>query len=85
VLIADATQTVFCDSSGIGALVRAYHQAAATGAQLRMVITTTPVHRIFNLIGADQVLPVYPSLADAQAGSLADPASTDASNGTGRP
>lgn len=74
VLIADATQTVFCDSSGISVLVRAHHQAAAAGAQLRMVITTTPVRRIFHLIGADQVLSVYPSLAAAQADGSPQPA-----------
>jgi len=80
VLIADGTTTAFCDSSGIAALIRAHHQAAAAGTQLRVVITSSSVHRILEISGADQLLPVYPSVADAQADrsravpSAADPA-----------
>jgi len=67
VLIADGTSTVFCDSAGIAALIHAHRQAAATGAQLRVVITGSSVRRILELIGAEQLLLVYPSLAEAQA------------------
>ena len=74
VLIADGTTTVFCDSSGIGTLVRAHRQAAATGAQLRVVITTSQVRRVLELIGADQLLRVYPSLPCAQADGSHQPA-----------
>jgi len=74
VLIADGTTTVFCDSSGIGTLIRAHRQAAATGAQLRVVITTSQVRRVLELIGADQLLRVYPSLACAQADGSYQPA-----------
>ena len=80
VLIADGTSTAFCDSSGIGALIHAHRQAAATGAQLRVVMPGPQVRRVLQLIGADQLLLVYPSLADTQADrsqsarSAADPA-----------
>jgi anti-anti-sigma factor len=74
VLIADGTSTAFCDSSGIGTLVHAHRQAAATGAQLRVVITTSPVRRVLELIGADQLLDVYPSLPAAQANGSYQPA-----------
>ncbi len=74
VLIADGTKTAFCDSSGIAALVRAHRQAAATGAQLRVVITSAPVRRILQLTGADQILLIYPSLPTAQADSSPQPA-----------
>ena len=74
VLIADGTGMAFCDSSGIGTLVHAHRQAAATGAQLRVVITTSPVRRILELIGADQLLLIYPSLPDAQANGSYQPA-----------
>ena len=67
VLIADGTQTSFCDSSGIAALIYAHRQAAATQAQLRVVMTGSQVRRVLELTGADQLLPVYPSLAAAQA------------------
>jgi anti-sigma B factor antagonist len=80
VLIADGTKTAFCDSAGIATLIHAHRQAAATGAQLRVVITSTPVRRILEITGADQLLLVYPSLPGAQADrsqpapSAADPA-----------
>ena len=80
VLIADGTKMTFCDSAGIATLIHAHRQAAATGAQLRVVITSTPVRRILEIIGADQLLLVYPSLPGAQADrsqpapSAADPA-----------
>lgn len=74
VLIADGTTTAFCDSRGVGALIGAHRQAAAAGAQLRLVITGAPVRRILKLIGADQLLQVYPSLAGAQANGSHQPA-----------
>jgi anti-anti-sigma factor len=74
VLIADGTSTVFCDSAGVAALVHAHRQAVAAGAQLRVVITGSPVRRILELIGADQLLLVYPSLSDAQADGSYQPA-----------
>jgi anti-sigma B factor antagonist len=74
VLIADGTTTAFCDSAGIGALIRVHHQAAATGAQLRVVVTSSPVRRVLEISGADQLLDVYPSLAAAQADRSHPPA-----------
>jgi len=73
VLIADGTETAFCDSSGIGALIGAHRQAATAGTQLRVVITGSMVRRILKVIGADQLLLVYPSLPDAQADRSAEP------------
>jgi anti-anti-sigma factor len=71
VLVADATGTTFCGCSGAHALVRAHHQAAATGAQLR-VAASPAVLRMLELTGADHVLDTYPSLDTA----LADGRST---------
>jgi anti-sigma B factor antagonist len=36
VVIADLTKTVFCDSTGLGTLLRVQRLAAADGAQLRL-------------------------------------------------
>ena len=66
-LIADGTKTAFCDSAGIATLIHAHRQADAIGAQLRVVITSPSVRRILEIIGADQLLLVYPSLPGAQA------------------
>jgi anti-sigma B factor antagonist len=80
VLIADGTKTVFCDSSGIAALIRAHDQAASAGAQLRVVITGMPVRRVLELLGADQLLLVYPSLSGAQANGSHQPPAPSAAD-----
>jgi hypothetical protein len=43
--------TTFCDSAGVRAIIAAYHQAAATRTQLRLVATV--VLRILQLLGVD--------------------------------
>jgi anti-anti-sigma factor len=66
VLVADATGTTFCGCSGSHALVRAHHQAAAAGAQLR-VAASPAMLRMLELTGADHVLNTYPTLDTALA------------------
>lgn len=65
VLIADMTQTVFCDSAGVRAVMLVYKQAVATNCKLRLVIAVAGVMRIFTLIGADQLVEIYPRLDSA--------------------
>jgi anti-anti-sigma factor len=67
VVVADGTGTGFCDCSAIAALVTIHRQAAAAGAQLRVVLASAAVRRAIELVGADDVLLVYPSLGEAQA------------------
>jgi anti-sigma B factor antagonist len=67
VLVADAAATAFCGCSGVTALLLAHHQAAAAGAQLRVVVGSPPMRRILELTAADQVLHTYPTLAAALA------------------
>jgi anti-sigma B factor antagonist len=69
VLIVDMSRTTFCDSAGVRAVVAAYQQAARTGTQLRLVATA--VLRIFTVIGADRLIPTYPTLESALAGTPA--------------
>ena len=66
-VVADMTATTFCDSLGIGALVRAYKQGAASGAELRLVVPSARVLRVLAILGLDGRLPIYPSLPDALA------------------
>lgn len=61
-LIADMTGTVFCDCSGVSALVRVHRAATDKGAELRLVATGPTVLRVLTLTGADQMLKIYPSL-----------------------
>jgi anti-sigma B factor antagonist len=65
VVIADMTDTRFCDSSGISMLVVAHRKATASNAELRLVVLSTTVLRALTLVRLDHLLPVYPSLAEA--------------------
>ena len=59
VITGDLSGTAFCDSAGVQALARAYEQAAASGTELRLAVGDSPVARILQLAGLDQVIPVY--------------------------
>jgi anti-anti-sigma factor len=59
VMTVDLTTTVFCDSAGVHALARAHGLAAASGGQLRLALGDSPVARIIQLIGLDEIVPVY--------------------------
>ena len=58
VITADLAHTTFCDSAGIHAIVRANRQARSRGAELRLAVGRSPVRRILELTGLDQVMPV---------------------------
>jgi len=62
VVIADMTHTTFADSSAIRALLEARDTAAASQAELRMVIPPGPVLRVLQITGIDQRFQIYPSL-----------------------
>jgi len=66
IVIADMTSTVFCDSSGVHAIMRAYERAAARGIQLWLAVPPAgSVHRVLQLTGVGRLMPVYPSLQEA--------------------
>ena len=65
VVIADMTLTEFCDSSGIRHLLIANDRAAASSAELRLVIRSAALFRVLRVTGVDQLLRIYPSLQDA--------------------
>jgi len=52
-------------------LVRAHQRAEALGGQVRLVIATTDVRRIFTVTGIDSVIPSFLSLAQALAPATA--------------
>ena len=66
-LVVDMTATTFIDSAGVTALVRASRRAAATEATVRLAVVAPAVLRVLNLVGIDQLVQVYPSVADAVA------------------
>ena len=69
VAIADMSAATFCDSMGIGMLVRVHKQATAEGAELRLLLPCPDVLRVMTVQGVETVLPIYHSLEEA----LADP------------
>ena len=77
VITADMTATVFCDSAGVRALVRAHERADAGGSELRLALGDSPTARIIQLTGLDQIVPVYRSVQQ----SLATPRNGPAPSG----
>jgi len=69
-LIADMTATVSCDQAGAEAVIRARTRAAASGTELRLVVTAPVVARVLRLVGLDRTVSVYPSLDAAVAARL---------------
>jgi len=63
--VVDMTKTQFCDSSGLHTLIAAHKRAEAEGRQLLLVITATPVLRVFALTGVDRVIPNFATMAEA--------------------
>lgn len=64
-LIVDLSTTTFCDSAGVKAVVSAYRRAVTKGTNVRLVISSPMVRRVFALTEADRLVSVYPTLADA--------------------
>jgi anti-anti-sigma factor len=50
---------VFCDSTGIRALALARERAAGAGTELRLAVGDSPVRRMLQLTGLDQLMPCY--------------------------
>jgi anti-sigma B factor antagonist len=65
VVVADMTMTKFCDSSGVRNLVMASRHAAAGHDELRIAVPSAAVLRVLTVLGADRVLHLYPTLAEA--------------------
>ncbi len=70
---ADLTGTVFCDSAGVYVLTRAYELVTANGGELRLALGDSPVARIFELTGLDQLMPVYRDVRQSRETPRAQP------------
>jgi anti-anti-sigma factor len=67
VLIADLTRTASCDHAAVDAIARTYQRAAASGTQLRLVVTAPLVKRVLSIEGLDRLVSIYPSVEAAVA------------------
>jgi anti-sigma B factor antagonist len=88
-LVADLSQTEFCDSAGVSSLVRTYRQASTSGSTVRLVVSTPAVQRVLSITGVDRLVDVFPSVAASLAGTpgaagqvqVADTATADTDGG----
>jgi anti-anti-sigma factor len=66
VVVADLSATTFCDCASLRRLVTVHNDAAAHGAELRLVIAPGgAVRRLADLVGLDRRLWMYSSLPEA--------------------
>jgi anti-sigma B factor antagonist len=65
-VIADMTSTVFCDTSGVRALVDAHERAVTSQVEFRLAIPPEgSLRRVLELTGIIRLLPVYLGLDEA--------------------
>jgi anti-sigma B factor antagonist len=61
------SMTSFCDSAGVRAIVIAHSQARSKGVEMRLVVRSAQVKRLFEITNLDTLLRVYPDPASALA------------------
>jgi anti-anti-sigma factor len=68
-LIVDLSGLAFMDSAGVQVLLDIRAMMSNRGGKLALAGPQNTVARVFNLVGADQLIPVYASVEEAQAGT----------------
>lgn len=63
--VVDMSNTRFCDSSGLHALVDAHKLAQDEGGQMLLAVGGLAVRRMFEITGADRVLLHFPGVSQA--------------------
>ena len=66
-IVLDLSGASFCDSAGLNVLLGAWRWADTAGAVLVLACVPKPVRRILEMTGADQLLRVFDTVADAEA------------------
>ncbi|MEW1648591.1 STAS domain-containing protein [Streptomyces sp. NPDC091219] len=64
-VVLDMRGVTFLDSSGINALINAYHALTTAGGWLRLAGTTDPVMFVIKLVGLDTALTCHTTLREA--------------------
>ena len=64
-VIADLTQTTFCDSSGVRTLLQAHKRAADLGIGFEVAVSSPSVLRVLELTGLTSILSICPSVEEA--------------------
>lgn len=66
-VVVDLSGTDFLDSTGLGAIVTALKRIRAHDGDLRLVITSDRIRKVFEITSLDRVLRIYDSVAAAAA------------------
>jgi anti-anti-sigma factor len=64
-LVCDLSATTFLGATGIGVLVDLAERTAASGVELRVVVSSRPVRRLLGLTGLDQTVAIESGLEHA--------------------
>ena len=65
-VVVDLTEVPFMDSTGLNALVNGRRAIQDAGGSIALVVTPqSPVARLLEITGMDDVLPTHPSVEDA--------------------
>jgi anti-sigma B factor antagonist len=76
-VVADLSETRFCDSSALRVLLSATRRAEERGGELRLVTDAAQVLRIFAVTGLGGLFRIFPTLSAALAPRPADRAAPD--------
>ena len=84
-VVLDVLGLTFCDAAGLRILCRGEARARALDGWLRLARVDWRVRRVLEIVGVTELLPVFASVADAVAGTVADTAARHArSNGVAK-
>ena len=70
-IVLDLAGVSFCDSTGLGSLIRAAKRAWARGGALRLVSPQAAVHRLLEVTRVTAAIPLYDTVDDACRGDAA--------------
>src|SRR5215469_9153819 len=68
VVVADMAKTIFCDSLGTRELLSVHYSALESRCELHVARPSGEVLRVWQLLGADRILAIFPTIEAAQAG-----------------
>jgi anti-anti-sigma factor len=64
-IVLEMGRVSFCDSTGLGVLVRVRQHAVSKGGWLRLAGVTPAVRRALEITNLDRLIPSYPTVRDA--------------------
>ncbi|WP_052809740.1 STAS domain-containing protein [Streptomonospora alba] len=65
VLVVDMTETTFCDSSGVHALLSVRRRALEHGKQIRVAAPNRNVRRVLEICGIAKLVPIHASVEES--------------------